>query len=90
MQFQLKSMKDRASRRSILKLLFISIPVTLTRNTTVLLRPMARTSEPFSLSQIKTVQQGECMPLVRVDLIPRVLLQIVLLAATIAVFVAGK
>jgi 4-oxalocrotonate tautomerase len=69
MQFQLKSMKDRASRRSILKLLLISIPVALTRNTMSLLRPMARTAEPLLLSRIKTAQQGERMPLVRIDLI---------------------
>jgi 4-oxalocrotonate tautomerase len=69
MQFQLKSIKDRASRRSILKLLPISIPVALTRNTMALLRPMARTAEPLLLSQIKTAQQGEPMPLVRIDLI---------------------
>jgi phenylpyruvate tautomerase PptA (4-oxalocrotonate tautomerase family) len=69
MQFQLKSIKDRASRRSILKLLLISIPVALTRNTMALLRPMARTAEPLLLSKIKTAQEGERMPLVRIDLI---------------------
>jgi 4-oxalocrotonate tautomerase len=69
MQFQLKSIKDRASRRSILKLLLISIPVALTRNAMALLRPMARTAKPLLLSQIKTAQQGEPMPLVRIDLI---------------------
>jgi phenylpyruvate tautomerase PptA (4-oxalocrotonate tautomerase family) len=69
MQFQLKSMKDRANRRSILKLLRISIPVALTINAMALLRPMARTAKPLLLSQIKTAQQGERMPLVRIDLI---------------------
>jgi hypothetical protein len=69
MQFHLTSMKDRASRCSILKLLLISIPVALTRNTMALLRPMARTAEPLLPSQIKTAQQGERMPLVRIDLI---------------------
>jgi 4-oxalocrotonate tautomerase len=67
-QFQLKSIKDRASRRSILKLLLISIPVALTRNAMALLRPMALTAEPLLVSQIKTAQQGEHMPLVRIDL----------------------
>ena len=69
MQFQLKSIKDQASRRWILKLMLISIPVALTRNTMALLRPMGLTAEPLLLSQIKTAQQGEPMPLVRIDLI---------------------
>jgi 4-oxalocrotonate tautomerase len=69
MQFQRKSVRDRASRRSLLKLLLSSVPMGLTRNAMAPLRPMARTAEPFLLSQIKTVQQGECMPLVRIDLI---------------------
>jgi 4-oxalocrotonate tautomerase len=65
MRFQLKNL---ANRRSILKLLLISVPVGLTRNAMALLRPTARTAEPLLLSQIKTVQQGERMPLVRIDL----------------------
>jgi 4-oxalocrotonate tautomerase len=69
MQFQLKSMKDRARRRSILKLLLSSVPMGLTRNAMALLRPTACTVEPFLPSQIKTAQQGERMPLVRIDLI---------------------
>jgi 4-oxalocrotonate tautomerase len=69
MQFQRKSVRDRPSRRSILKLLLISVPMGLTRNAMALLRPMARTAEPFLLSQIETAQQGERMPLVRIDLI---------------------
>jgi 4-oxalocrotonate tautomerase len=69
MQFQLKSIKDRASRRSILKLLLISIPLALTRNTIALSRPMACTAKPLLLPRIKTAQQGEPMPIVRVDLI---------------------
>ena len=69
MQFQRKSVRDRASRRSLLKLLLSSVPMGLTRNAMAPLRPMARTAEPLLLSQIKTAQQGEPMPLVRIDLI---------------------